>query len=91
MWRSGPIGWRALGVSFGASIRVRSPIGPASIARSGGAPGPITLPDLGRFRWVGESGMVYARRSACTKSTDRPCLACRLLTVRKKDFVVWHE
>ena len=67
MWRSGPIGGRALGASFGASIRVRSPIGPASIARSSGATDPITLPDLGRFGRVGESGMVYARRSACTK------------------------
>ena len=67
MWRSGPIGLEGLGASFVASIQVRSPIGPASIARSAGAPGPITLPDLGRFRWVGESGTVYAMRSACTK------------------------
>ena len=50
MWRSGPIGGRTLGVSFGASIRVRSPIGPASIARTGPSLGPIWWAALARAR-----------------------------------------
>ena len=88
MWRSGPIGWRALGVSFGASIRVRCPIGPASIARSGGAPGPITLPDLGGLQGSVKVAWFMLGDRPAQNEPIGPCWHADCLQCAKK--ILWY-